>query len=163
MKSILILTKKLLTHRYLSLAFRTYIGWIFIYASLSKIPDPLIFAENVANYQIIPFVAINLVAVILPWLELVCGFYFVLGLRTKVTASVLIGLLFLFTLFIIINIFWGSKMSCGCFDTVGDPIGWKKVIVNIIWLLMTIQVFFFDRIHFFRQHELSFRKSSGSY
>jgi putative oxidoreductase len=150
--------KKVLTSEYLSLALRIYIGWIFINASMSKIPDPAIFAENVANYRIMPFGGLNLVAIVLPWLELVCGFFLIIGLRTKATATVLGGLLSLFTLFVIINIFRGTQMNCGCFDTVGDPIGWRKVLENSIWLLMTIQIFFFDRLHILHMTGLGLKK-----
>jgi putative oxidoreductase len=160
MKSFLLLLKKILTSEYLSLVFRMYIGWIFIDAGLSKILDPAIFAENVANYRIIPYLGLNLLAIILPWLELVSGFYLILGQRIKATAALISGLLLLFTLFIVINVLRGTKMTCGCFDTVGDPIGWKKVIQNIIWLLMTIQIFFFNRIQLFRRSAFVFKKKS---
>ena len=150
--------KNILTSEYLSLILRMYIGWIFIDASLSKIPDPALFAENVANYRIIPFIGLNLVAIVLPWMELVCGFYLIIGLRTKAASAIVGGLLFLFTAFVMINVFRGTKMNCGCFDTVGEPIGWKKVITNMIWLLMTIQVYFFDKVSFFRRSRFSLNK-----
>ncbi len=152
MKDLFSFIKRMLTSEYLSLALRGYMAWIFLQAGLGKIPDPVLFAENVAVYRVIPYLAINLVAVVLPWLELICAFYLFFGLRIKATAAILSGLLFMFTLFVIINIFRGVSMNCGCFDTVGEPIGWHKVIQNTIWSLMTIQIFFFDRIHFFRRN-----------
>ena len=158
MKRIIEFIKSVGTSQYLSLVLRVYLGWIFINASLSKIPDPALFAENVANYRLVPYWGIDLVAVILPWLELICGFYMIIGLRIKATAALIMGLFSMFTLFVIINILRGTKMNCGCFDTVGEPIGWKKVLENTAWLLMTIQVFFFDRIHFFRSRDLVFWK-----
>ena len=158
MKSLLTLLKKFLASEYLSLILRIYIGWIFIEASLSKIPDPALFAENVSNYRLIPYYGLNLVAIVLPWLELVCGFYMIIGQRIKAAASLAGGLLFLFTVFVIINIFRGVNMNCGCFDTVDEPIGWTKVLTNMIWLAMTIQVFFFDKISLFRRGRFLFKK-----
>jgi putative oxidoreductase len=160
MKVLFSFMRRILTSAYLSLAFRVYIAWIFLQAGLGKIPDPAVFAENVADYRIIPFLAINLVALVLPWMELICAFYLFFGLRTKATAAIISGLLFLFTLFVIINIFRGVSMNCGCFDNVGEPIGWAKVTQNTIWLLMTIQIFFFDRIHFFRRSEHLFKRKT---
>ena len=146
MKTALAFLKRAMASEYLALAFRLYIGWVFIYASLGKITDPAIFAENVANYRIVPFWGLNLVAIFLPWLELICGFCLIIGLWTKANATVLGGLLAMFTVFVIITIFRGTQMNCGCFDNVGEPVGWKKVAENTLWLLMTAQVFFFDRI-----------------
>lgn len=158
MRSISSYIKGILMSEYLSLALRIYIGLIFIYASLNKIPDPGVFAENIAAYRIIPYQGLHLVAIILPWIELIGGFFLILGLRTRAAASILGGLLFMFTLFVIINIFRDSPISCGCFGTVAEAISWKKVTTNTIWLLMTIQVFLFDRIYFLRRGGFVFKK-----
>ncbi len=144
-------TKLVMTSEYLALVLRLYIGWVFIYASLSKILDPAVFAENVAAYRIMPYWGLNVVTVILPWLELVCGFFLILGLRIKAAASIITGLLFMFTAFVIVNIFWESPINCGCFDTASEPIGWKKAAKNTTWLIMTVQVLFFDRLSLFRR------------
>ena len=161
MRNILSFIKKIITNEYVALVFRMYIGWIFIDASLGKISDPALFAENVANYRLVPYYGLNLTAIILPWLELVCGFYFIIGIRTRATASIIGGLLFLFTVFVIINIFRGTKMNCGCFDTVDEPIGWKKVAINTTWLAMTIQVYFFNKLSFFRKGGFIYRRKGS--
>jgi len=150
--------EKILMSEYLSLVFRIYVGWLFIYASLTKIPDPAVFAESVAAYRIIPYWGINVVAIILPMVELISGFFLLLGLRTKAAASILSVLLFMYTIFTVINVLRDSPITCGCFDEVGDPVNWRKVITDIAYLLMTIQVFFFDRIDLFRRGGFVFKK-----
>jgi len=150
--------KRIITSEYLALVIRLYIGSIFIYASMSKITDPAVFAENIAAYRIMPYWGLNLTAIILPWLELICGFLLIIGLRTRATALILAGMLTIFTVFVIINIFRGSDISCGCFDEVGEPIGWAKVAQNTTWFIMTIMIFFFDRIFLFRRVAFSQRK-----
>ena len=150
--------KRIITSEYLALVIRLYIGSIFIYASMSKITDPAVFAENIAAYRIMPYWGLNLTAIILPWLELICGFLLVIGLRTRATALILAGMLSIFTAFVIINIFRGSDISCGCFDVVGEPIGWAKVAQNTTWFIMTIMIFFFDRIFLFRRGSIFSKK-----
>ncbi len=156
------LLKKLFTSPYLALGFRLYLAWIFLYASLGKIADPAVFAENLAAYQIVPYWGLNLVAVIVPVVELACGFLLGIGIKTKAAASIAGGMLFAFTIFVLINILRGSQITCGCFDAVGDPIGWKKVIANTTWLLMAVHVFFFDRIHIFGLGNLFGKKRNNS-
>jgi uncharacterized membrane protein YphA (DoxX/SURF4 family) len=151
--------KRIITSEYLAFVLRVYIGSIFIYASMNKITDPAVFAENIALYRIMPYWGLNLTALILPWLELLCGILLIIGVRTRATALILAGLLFMFTLFVVINIFRGSDITCGCFDEVGEPIGWAKVAQNTIWFIMTMMVFFFDRIFLFRRGGLFLKRN----
>jgi putative oxidoreductase len=153
--------KKILTSEYLALVLRVYIGYIFIYASMSKIMDPAVFAENIAAYRVMPYWGLNLVAIILPWVELICGFFLIAGMRTRATALILAGLMFMFTVFVIINVFRGSPITCGCFDNVGEPIGWAKVAKNTTWFIMTLMIFFFDRVYQLPLQRLFPRRGGG--
>jgi putative oxidoreductase len=143
--------KGILTSRYLAFAFRLFVGGSFLYASLSKIPYPAQFAEATANYQLVHYWMLNFGAVILPWVEFVCALFLIIGFTSRASA-VLIGLLLImFDTMVLINMYWGAPISCGCYDAVGEPIGWQKIIENVILLGFTIHVFFFDRLFLFRR------------
>ena len=68
---------------------RLFLGLLFIYASIPKIADPAYFAAAVQNYQMIPDSLINVVAIILPWLEFVCGLLLLLGYWIRAAAGLI--------------------------------------------------------------------------
>ncbi len=82
-----------LYHPYLLLAFRLFLAAIFIYAAVQKIGKPLLFAEEIHTYGVVGYgVPLYLMAVVLPWLELICGVSLVTGVFIRGSALVLLGL-----------------------------------------------------------------------
>ena len=59
---------------------RIFLGFLFIYASLEKILQPEEFAKQVGYYKALPFGLENLLAILLPWTELIVGICLLAGL-----------------------------------------------------------------------------------
>ena len=98
---------------------RFVLGQIFILAAFNKILDPASFADVVTNYAILPGFLVAPVAVLLPWLEFVCGVALVANRLTRGAALVIFLLLTTFLSGLGYNLFRGLDISCGCFVT--DP------------------------------------------
>ena len=143
--------KRILKSEYLALTLRVFVGYYFIYASMSKIPYPAQFAEILASYRLFPYPFVNVLAVVVPWIELITGLFIIIGLRNRASA-IIIALLYIgFNVAIGLNVIVGSPITCGCYDTVGEPVSLVKLIKNTVWLLFTIQVFFYDRLFLLRK------------
>ena len=147
MKNIWSFIKRIITSEYLSVVLRFYLGILFLYASMTKITYPAEFAEALASYQILPYWAINFIAVYLPWMELTCGLFLIIGLSTRAVSAIIASLLVCFAIGQFVNLLRGVPISCGCFENAGDPISWWDVPADLGWMLLAIQIFFFDRIY----------------
>ena len=113
---------------------RVLLGVIFIYASYDKILDPGKFARDIANYHIIPFGLENLIAIILPWLELFIGIGLIAGLMVDGSSMISGGLMTIFILFILQATLRGFNIECGCGLKEGEMVGWNKILENLVFL-----------------------------
>lgn len=113
---------------------RLLIGTIFIYASFDKILDPGKFARSISNYHVMPYGLENMVAIILPWLELLIGIGIVIGVLIDANVLIAGGLLILFILMISQAILRGFNIDCGCGLKENELVGWSKIIENMFFL-----------------------------
>lgn len=95
---------------------RIGLGAVFLFSSLAKIADPSAFAAVVANYQIATPPLVTATAVILPWIEALCGVALVFGRFTKGAALLVSGLMILFMGIGFFNAYRGLDIACGCFS-----------------------------------------------
>lgn len=144
------------THRYVALVFRIYIAGLFVHAAMYKINYTAEFAETIASYRMMPYWGVNLMAVVLPWVELICGVTLFLGIRARAATIIIGGLMLIFTIGISVNLLRDSPISCGCFSTLGDTISWKTLVRDLIWLSMCAHIFFFDKA-FHLENRYAFR------
>ena len=99
------------------------LGALFIAASIDKIANPVEFANIIHNYQLLPDSLINVVAIVLPWLEGLLGLAIMAGVLLP-GAAVLANLLLLaFFSALMFNLARGLNVHCGCFTTkiTGEP------------------------------------------
>jgi len=108
--------------KYLVLLARLLIGGLFVYASVHKILDPASFGQAVRNYQFLPPAWTNLVAIVLPWIEIIAGALLILGFQTKPSALVITGLMAAFLVGLFHAYVIGLDINCGCFShDLGSP------------------------------------------
>ena len=147
-----------LTSPWLTIRVQIALGAIFLVAALPKITDPPSFAHMIYNYRLVPGALVNLMALVMPWVEILAGLALILGVWRR-EAATLCGLLILVFLAAIgVNLARGHAVDCGCFDVhaagktrdeqLSDMRG--VLVRDVAMLLMVAQVL------------IATRKSSGS-
>jgi len=139
---------KVISNKYLLLIFRLFLGFIFVYAAITKISDPESFSQSVYNYKLLPLFLVNILAVLFPWIELVTGILLIFGISVKENSAILSVLLVIFITAIVISLFRGLDIDCGCFGTVdGAKVGIVKILENIGLVLLGIILIKFDSVY----------------
>ena len=118
------------------------IGLVFLAAALAKIGDAPYFAQQVHNFRLAPQWAEHLVAMTLPWIELVAGLALVVGPRRRAGAFLALACMLLFTF--AVGAAWarGLDFNCGCFGKAGAAtIGARKLAENVGLTLLALLAF----------------------
>jgi uncharacterized membrane protein YphA (DoxX/SURF4 family) len=134
-------------HPAISLAVRIYLGVIFLSACYHKILHPYNFALDIATYDILPLKLVNLMAITLPWIELLAGLLVIAGFESRTGALAMAGMMALFCIAISIALSKGLNMGCGCFASseAEAAISWKTLVRDTGWLLLCLYVLVFDK------------------
>jgi uncharacterized membrane protein YphA (DoxX/SURF4 family) len=110
-------------------------GLIFLAAALPKIADLTAFAGSIHNFHlepVVPMALTNLLAMTIPWIELIAGLALVSGVRPRAGAFVYVALMTVFTIGVVSALARGLSFDCGCFGKAGSaPIGIKKLAENL--------------------------------
>lgn len=95
---------------------RLVLGFTFVWASWHKMVNPGEFAKIIYGYGIFPAITINVLAIVLPYVQLVAGICLILGILPRSSLLILNGLLTAFILVIGFNLWRGHVFDCGCFS-----------------------------------------------
>ncbi len=118
---------------------RFVLGIVFVVAAVDKIAVPEVFAVSVEAYQIIPVPLVNLFALVVPWIELLCGIFLLAGVRMRASSLVLGMLLILFIFALLSAMVRGLKIDCGCFGAQhASPVSWGKIGEDLGLLCLAI-------------------------
>ncbi len=132
----------LLSNRYLLLAARLLLGMVFIVAAVPKVSNPASFAISIEAYEMLPLFAVNIAAIVIAWIELICGIFLVAGVQARPSAALAGILLALFSVAIAVAVLRGLNINCGCFGpTGGSPVGWGKVAEDVALLIPAWLIF----------------------
>ena len=121
---------------YLIAITRIYLALVLILSGLDKINNLSIFADSIANYKILPVQFINIIAIIIPWLEVMVGGFLLLGIYIKENSIISFSLLLIFTLAVLSAVMRNLDIDCGCQGTFnGQKVGMLKILENALLLL----------------------------
>ncbi len=138
--------KKIIENDLVQLTARIVVGFMFILVGLAKISDPQLFAKEIANYRILPELLVNWTAIILPWVELVCGLLLIVGVRLKANSALIGAMLAMFIIFVASAWARGLDINCGCYSKIAEQtVGLQKILENVGLLLLAAVSFFIPK------------------
>ena len=124
------------------LVVRLGLGCLFLYSSLPKIRQPYDFLSSVYNYELVGPKLGVLVAMTLPWAELLAGVCLVGGIFVSGALLVSIGMAAMFAFVLASALYRGLEISCGCFSASGaGVIGYSTLIRACAILLASIAAY----------------------
>lgn len=124
---------KWLTHPWLTIRVQIALGALFVIAAIPKIADPPGFAHMIYNYRIVPASLVNLMALTMPWVELLAGLALIIGVWKRAALGLIGAMLVVFIIAIGINLERGNAIDCGCFN-VADAGKSHEQRIHDMWL-----------------------------
>jgi len=135
---------------------RIILSIVFVYASIDKIVHPQSFAQAVFNHQVLPEILINIIAIVLPWMELILGLCLLFNVWMNGASTLIAGLMFIFMSTITFNLLRGLDVGCGCFSTsTEESMNSLTLIRDMIFLCLSLSLVVFV----FKKHKTTLGKS----
>lgn len=134
---------------YLVLVLRLVLAAVFIYAALQKIGKPLAFADEIRMYRILDIgPPLYIMAIALPWIELICGLSLLTGFFMRGSALILLAFNAVFLVAVSMRSvsimgeegigFMSVYFDCGC--GFGATHAWKKLLEDLAFFLFSLVI-----------------------
>jgi len=139
--------KDFLYNKYFQTTLRIILGIVFVYASAGKLFNTEDFAKAILRYEFLPVYFVNLMAIIMPWVEFFTGILLITGIFRKASSLLASVSLIAFLIALTSAFARGLDISCGCFSleetsSKGDII--YRIIEDIFILAGAIIVYKFS-------------------
>jgi uncharacterized membrane protein YphA (DoxX/SURF4 family) len=121
------------------------LGGVFLYAAYAKVLDPRPLVTIIWGYRILPAGPINLLAIYMPWMELLVGLGLLTGFARRAAAFWGVALLLMFELALGINAVRGVDVACGCFSASAEDVhnAWLLVLRDLPMLAAALVMLLF--------------------
>ncbi len=116
---------------------RFLLGALFLWASLAKIGNIDGFATDLHHYRILPLALENILAMMLPWIEVLAGLALVLNFAPRAGSVILGVMLVVFIAAILSAMARDLDIACGCFGTAdATRTGWIALLRDLGFLAL---------------------------
>ncbi len=112
------------------LILRLILALFFLIAGVLKLIDPKSLTTAIETYQLVPYTASFLLALILPWMEIFAGLGVLLKKCYRGSLLILCGLLIVFIVSLFQGYIRGLDVICGCLGG-----AYEENQTNYIWLI----------------------------
>lgn len=134
-----------MTGAYATLISRLVLGGVFLVAGATKALNPGELAASIRTYELgLPEWFVTISAYALPYLEILIGFYLLIGLFTRISAWTTNAMMAVFILALVQGALRGLEIDCGCFGTAaggGDPGNlWLDAARDVVLLALGLHV-----------------------
>jgi hypothetical protein len=88
------------------------------------------------NYRVAPAFAVNALALVMPWVELLTGLALILGVWRRESAALIGLMLLVFIVAIGFNLARGHAVDCGCFDVHSAGKTREQLLTDMRWVVV---------------------------
>lgn len=132
----------ILRHPLVGVGLRLFLGISFVLSGYQKIMNLSDFAGIVRQFAILPGILADVFAYTLPFVEVLCGVYLLIGLFLKPAAAIVMLMLLSFMIATLVNLLRGTDLqNCGCFDP-EELFGWHTFVRQIGYMAAAIWLWF---------------------